>query len=349
MPRQRFVKTTHPDITYRVNKAGQKVYYVRVQVHYRRRRKACGTRLADAVDFYRRVKVQQADGDTGIIHSSRISVAALTEDYRAAYRARARERNWAGMDFWLRAVVRAFGPIEARGVTPGVLERFIQGERARGRSARSINGVLESLRAILNYGVRMRELKTAQSVSLIKYRGRRRARLLAPDEIKLALSKVTPLHAVAIRLDLETGLRLGEMCRLRPPNVDALRHLVHVIDTKSGEPRDVPLTETAEDILREHLRADGLFGGRSESTISYRFHKERVALEMTPWRFHDLRGTWATGLLRRGIDLYTVMRWGGWKSLKSIMPYLHALEDEAAVEAMRTQDGLTKRKEGRLL
>lgn len=39
-------------------------------------------------------------------------------------------------------------------------------------------------------------------------------------------------------------------------------------------------------------------------------------------RFHDLRATWATIMLSRGIEPIKVMTMGGWKDLKTMQIYI---------------------------
>jgi hypothetical protein len=43
---------------------------------------------------------------------------------------------------------------------------------------------------------------------------------------------------------------------------------------------------------------------------------------ITPICFHTLRACFATELLKRGVDVPSVMRVGGWKSLKTMMHYV---------------------------
>jgi integrase len=38
-------------------------------------------------------------------------------------------------------------------------------------------------------------------------------------------------------------------------------------------------------------------------------------------RFHDLRATWATLLLSKGVEAIKVMKMGGWKNIETMMIY----------------------------
>jgi integrase len=44
-----------------------------------------------------------------------------------------------------------------------------------------------------------------------------------------------------------------------------------------------------------------------------------VGLGLPPIRFHDLRATWATLLLSKGVEPIRVMKMGGWSDMKTMM------------------------------
>lgn len=46
-----------------------------------------------------------------------------------------------------------------------------------------------------------------------------------------------------------------------------------------------------------------------------------VGIGLPPVRFHDLRATWATMLLSKGIEPARVMSMGGWSEIKTMMIY----------------------------
>jgi integrase len=63
-------------------------------------------------------------------------------------------------------------------------------------------------------------------------------------------------HLVALaELDLEVGMRLGELLNATWRHVDEINQLITVTQTKNDRPRVVPLTKRALEILRR-LRQD---------------------------------------------------------------------------------------------
>ena len=47
-----------------------------------------------------------------------------------------------------------------------------------------------------------------------------------------------------------------------------------------------------------------------------------VGIGLPPVRFHDLRATWATLMLSKGVAPVKVMSMGGWKDMKTMMIYI---------------------------
>jgi len=47
-----------------------------------------------------------------------------------------------------------------------------------------------------------------------------------------------------------------------------------------------------------------------------------IGIGLEPVRFHDLRASWATILLSKGVEPIKVMKMGGWKDMKTMMIYV---------------------------
>jgi integrase len=91
-----------------------------------------------------------------------------------------------------------------------------------------------------------------------------------------------------------TGLRRGELAKLRPINVQG--DLIYLQTTKSGRPRTVPVVHHVLFALRR------LPFGVHADTLTHAVH----AAYARHVRFHDLRHTAASFLIRGGVDLYRV-------------------------------------------
>lgn len=150
----------------------------------------------------------------------------------------------------------------------------------------------------------------------------------------------------------ETGMRRGELLALDWRDVSLERGVVLVRKSKSKKPREVPLTSVARGVLSALLAgrapapirgAHPVFPGMSGFGLSKGFPRWAKAATLGKMRFHDLRHSWASRLVRAGVDLGTVMRLGGWASLSMVSRYgLHAPENAGrrAIAAMEAAEAV---------
>lgn len=107
-----------------------------------------------------------------------------------------------------------------------------------------------------------------------------------------------------------TGLRRGELARLRPINVQA--DLIHLKVTKNGKPRIIPVVHHVQFALRR------LPFGVHADTLTH-----AVPRAMPGVRFHDLRHTAASFLIASGVDLYRVGTILGHSDIRTTKRYAH--------------------------
>lgn len=170
--------------------------------------------------------------------------------------------------------------------------------------------------------------------------------------------------ALAARIALSTGLRLGEVCALRRRDVDLMRgnlrvsgtmveapKLMRQATTKGKRTRNLSLSDADVALLRREMErvsrkcphkpvsplvtADGAF--MRPSYLSRRFSAVCAALGLPEGtHFHTLRHTHATWLLIAGADIRTVSeRLGHAKPETTLAIYAHVMpgRDRAAAEA----------------
>lgn len=117
-------------------------------------------------------------------------------------------------------------------------------------SAATINRAVEDLRRMLNWAV-SREYITSSpftrgGVSVIKFdrEDNRRNRRIAPDEEERLIAAAPPHLRALIILALDTGVRRGEMLKIRIKDIDSDRHEITLRGptTKSRKTRIVPIS-----------------------------------------------------------------------------------------------------------
>ncbi len=155
-----------------------------------------------------------------------------------------------------------------------------------------------------------------------------RERWLSVEEEVLLLSKATnpvwlkPLTTLA----LHTGMRRGEILNLTWKDVDFIRRVVRVMQSKNGEKRTIPLSQTALTSLKAFGKVIDISGKVfpiSERSLRAAFDKTIVKAGIEDFHFHDLRHTFATRLVQNGVDLYKVKELLGHKTIVMTMRYAH--------------------------
>lgn len=150
----------------------------------------------------------------------------------------------------------------------------------------------------------------------------------------------------AVLLSLHTGLRRGELLKLKWENVylNLKQPMITVVGktSKTGKTRHVPLNAEALRILRGWKDQPGLksqyvfTGAEGEPLDDMRTSWEGVLqrAHITNFRWHDLRHTFASKLVMAGVDLNTVRELMGHSDYKMTLRYAHlAPEHKAAAVA----------------
>lgn len=137
-----------------------------------------------------------------------------------------------------------------------------------------------------------------------------------------------------IVIGLETGMRMTEILSIRREYVDLDRLIIHIPHAKAGS-RDQPITRHLADFLRGYIGAlspsvPWLFpspGARAGHTVCIRKPFRRVVkaagLDPDDVVRHTLRHTAITHLVQAGVDLPTVKRISGHKTLAMVERYAH--------------------------
>lgn len=148
------------------------------------------------------------------------------------------------------------------------------------------------------------------------------------------LDSSSQIHLFVV-IALETAMRLQEILSIRRENVSVDRRVIFIPQAKSGA-REQPITSHLAEVLGAHMAAqpkDSLWlfpSPRSKSghTKDIRKPFRRVVsaagLDLEKIVRHTLRHTAITHLVQAGVDLPTVKRISGHKTLAMVERYAHA-------------------------
>jgi integrase len=202
--------------------------------------------------------------------------------------------------------------------------------------------LLKFIRGVFKYAVEVGVIQRNPTPEMKFCVGDKIKRVLTEPQAETLLNKAKeygwewyPHVATAIY----TGMRNGELYALTwdKVNLDERRILIDSSwnskdgfkSTKSGDDRVAEIAPPLVSLLRElkMKSADSHFvlprltrwdqGQQAEALRMF-----LVGLGLPVVRFHDLRATWATLMLGKGIEPAKVMVMGGWKDLKTMMVYM---------------------------
>ena len=150
--------------------------------------------------------------------------------------------------------------------------------------------------------------------------GDEHARLMAAAQVYGG--EIGPLITWAI----ETAMRRGEIAGMRWEHVDREARVLLIPETKTGTPREVPLSRAASAILDEkstQCSTPGLIWSLRADSISQAFKRVCKAAGVEGLTFHDLRHEAASRLSEKKFSPLEVAEITGHKSMQMVKRYSH--------------------------
>jgi integrase len=172
-------------------------------------------------------------------------------------------------------------------------------------------------------------LKKVRKVKLLKGEIKR-LRYLSDEEAERLVFNCEPYLKPIVLTALNTGMRRGEIFGLTWDRVDLKNRIILLDKTKNGERREVPINDNLYEILNSIVRRlDVPYVFFNPKTLKpYDNLKRSFATALSKshildFRFHDLRHTFASQLIMKGVDLVTVKELLGHKDIKMTLRYSH--------------------------
>jgi len=129
---------------------------------------------------------------------------------------------------------------------------------------------------------------------------------------------------------LETAMRRTELASMRWEEVNLRSRVVLLPKTKAGEPRRVPLSPRAKDILNARQRDIGPVWSYRPDSITRAFERVCKAAGIKDLRFHDLRHEATSRLFEKGLNMMEVAAITGHKTLEMLKRYTHLRAEDLA-------------------
>ena len=135
-----------------------------------------------------------------------------------------------------------------------------------------------------------------------------------------------------VQFALETAMRQGEIVSLRWRHVNLPRRTAFLPVTKNEQPRTVPLSSVAVEILKALPRSINgeVFPGVTTGAVKKAFSRATCRAGIEDLHFHDLRHEATTRLFELGLNIIEVSSITGHKDLQMLRRYTHLRAEDLA-------------------
>ncbi len=224
-------------------------------------------------------------------------------------------------------LIPRLGGLRASKIRREDIEQF-QAERMAAVSSGTVKKEMMRLKHILNRAVAWRYIKDTPAKGIPKVTAPPgRIRYLSPEERSTILQSARPELRLFILAALQTGGRRGELVALRWSDIDMKTRTVTFANTKNGERRVVPLTDTLREALQTLPRPldpqARALPNLTAGAVSLAFHRLTGDLSISNLRFHDLRHDVASTLTMAGVSQRAIMEILGHKDPRMTLRYQH--------------------------
>ena len=377
MPRQERFKTDYPGVYFVMGTAvatgkPEKIFYIYYRRDGRQIEEKAGRQFQDAMTPARaaRLRGERLEGKTPSNQAKREAVKAAKEA-EAGRMTLGRiwgefEHQKAGLKSsrddksrWRLYLEQDFSGKEVSEVVTLDVDRVRHRLLKAGKAPATVKQALVLLKRIINFGVR-KGMCAAPDLSRLHFEmptvHNETTEDLTPDELSrllAAMDEDTNIQAANLmKLALFTGMRRGELFRLKWEHIDYERGFILLVDTKGGGDQRIPLNEAARALLHVHPRTDSEYvfpgrGGRLRTDIRKQVDriKIRAGLPKSFRPLHGLRHVYASMLASSGqVDMHVLQKLLTHKSPQMTQRYAHLRDDalkRAAEVASEIMNGFT--------
>lgn len=357
MPKQKRFKTDYPGVYYiegisSATRKPERIFYVYYWRNGKKIEEKAGRQVEDAMTPARaaRIRAERFSGKQASNKERREALKAdktvwtvskLWDEYKSVRTPKSIESDDNRFKNYIES---AIGEKQLKDIVPLDLDR-IRLKLSKERKPQTVAHVLEIIRRLSNFAANKRLCPgLGFKVQLPKF-DNRKTEDLTPEELARFLKAIeeekgNPHVAKMLKIALFTGLRRGEIFRLKWSDIDFEKGFIHLHDTKGGKSHIIPLNPSARDILENVERTESpyVFPGRNGGLrVDCKYQadpiKKRAGLPKDFRIFHGLRHVYASMLASSGqVDLFTLQKLLTHKSPQMVQRYAH-LRDETLRKA----------------
>lgn len=252
--------------------------------------------------------------------------------------AKSNKRSWKTDEYYLKGIKRFFNNLYLDEISPLHIEKYKAERSKQSVQPSTVNRCLAIIRKMFNLAVDWGFLEKNQigKVKLFSEKDNLKERILTKEEEKRLLEVSSDHLQSIITVALNTGMRIGEILNLQWNQVDLQAKNVKVEKTKSGKIRlisiNTPLLQELQKLKEKNHSSEYVFvnpkTGKPFNSVKTAFKAACRRSNITNLRFHDLRHTFASRLIGKGVDLITVKELLGHSSVKITERYTHSNHEQ---------------------
>lgn len=206
------------------------------------------------------------------------------------------------------------------------------------KSPKTVRDTLGLLEQIINYGKRRNLCQGLQFLMQKPRVNNLKTEDLSSEQLKRLLKAIDEdIHPAAgpmMKMALFTGMRRGEMFKLKWSDVDFRKGFIQIRDPKGGIDQTIPLNEAARELLRNRVKtSEYVFPGRAgnqrtdiNKAVNEIKSKADLPKDFRP--LHGLRHVYASMLASSGeVDMYTLQKLLTHKTSQMTQRYAHLRDD----------------------
>ena len=244
-----------------------------------------------------------------------------------------RQRSFRSKRGFVKQLTGVFGNIPLRRFNTMLIEQY-QTERLQKNKPATVNRLIATIKHMVTKAVdwNMVEEGTLKRVRKVKMleENNKRLRFLSKEECQELINLCDNHLKTIVVTAMNTGMRKGEILSLKWDNVD-LKHGFILLDmTKNGERREIPINNTLRSTIQGITRRLDIpyvfydsVTGKPYQDVKRSFSTALRKAGIKDFKFHDLRHTFASHLIMAGVDITTVSRLLGHKTLTMTLRYSH--------------------------
>ncbi len=219
-------------------------------------------------------------------------------------------------------------------ITPRLINEFKSKRISEGASNSTLAKELICLGHALNFACKEWEWITVNPMNNVKKPriNNRRDRWLSHEDESALLQKAYDWFKPIVIFAIHTGMRQGEIIRLKWNDVDLFRRTLVIHKSKNNEKRTIPINQRVLELLIARSKVQAIHGHVFCDMEGGILTKRKVQRSMTTamthagiknFHFHDLRHTFATRLAQAGIDIYSISKLLGHRDIRMTQRYAH--------------------------